>query len=86
MDWVAVVLATFFFLCILGLMLPFVAIRVGQARWPHVARQLWAEFPPSWQKWLTVAAYSPVTWIVFGLVLGSAYLNPLARWLSALTH
>ncbi len=87
MDTFATIfVAGFVFLCILGTMLPFVAIRIGQAHWPPVARQLWAEFPPSWQKWLTVLANSPFTWLFFGLILGSGFLNPIARWLSALGH
>lgn len=86
-DTIATVaIAGFVFLCILGAMLPFAAIRVGITRMPPVAQQLWAEFPPSWQKWLTAIANSPFTWLAFGLVLGSAFLNPIARWLSALTH
>lgn len=56
----------------------------GPARWPQTFRALWAQVPQDAQKWTLAILTTPLTWLLVGIVLGSAFINPLARWLRLL--
>ena len=56
-------------------------LRMEPSRWPAPLQHAWAMLPQPWHIRLTRIAASAVTWFILGLVLGSAFLNPLARWL-----
>lgn len=57
---------------------------LGPMYWPVSIRKQWYTVPQQTRK--IVVRLLPVAWLLIGVFVGSSMVNPVARWLSALTH
>ena len=80
--WEATLVFGAFLVCVLAALF---VVRLGPARWPTFARQMWDEaVPASAQKVTLLVASSIWPYLLVGIILGSSVVHPLAIWLRAL--
>lgn len=66
------------------LLVALVILALGPSRWPSFARTWWESLPAMAR--LILRRVQPVVWLLVGVFVGSALINPIALWLRSLMH
>lgn len=64
------------------LLIALVILAIGPSRWPSFARRWWESLPVMAR--LIARRVQPVAWLLVGIFVGSALINPIAIWLRSL--
>lgn len=66
------------------ILIALVVLWLGPTRWPKAAASWWARQPA--QARTALVRLQPLVWLLVGIFVGSALINPIAVWLRALLH
>lgn len=66
------------------ILIALVVLVIGPARWPSAVRRWWDELPARTRTGL--ARIQPIVWLLVGIFVGSALINPIAVWLRTMLH